>query len=57
MHAAPKAKILAALRSGEYEQTRGALAIVDGPNAGFCCLGVMCEEAIKDGVEVKTRVP
>lgn len=40
-----------ALRSGEYEQGRGALAT--GRFAGgwsYCCLGVLCEIAVADGV-------
>jgi hypothetical protein len=37
---------LAALRSGEYTQGRGQLRIDDT----FCCLGVLCEVAIKQGV-------
>lgn len=35
-----------ALRSGEYEQCYDALS--DGK--GFCCLGVLCELAVKQGV-------
>lgn len=34
-----KAKWLAALRSGEYKQTRDVLRDDDG----FCCLGVLCD--------------
>jgi hypothetical protein len=34
-----------ALRSGEYEQTTGVLK----DKAGYCCLGVLCELAAKDG--------
>lgn len=34
-----------ALRSGEYEQTQGELK----DNYGFCCLGVLCDLAAKDG--------
>lgn len=34
-----KAKWVAALRSGKYEQTHGALR--DG-DKGFCCMGVLC---------------
>ena len=36
-----KAKWIAALRSGEYPQTRQALR----DDQGFCCLGVLCEVA------------
>lgn len=34
-----------ALRSGDYKQTRGTLK----DNKGFCCLGVLCDLAAKDG--------
>ena len=37
---AVKRKWLAALRSGEYKQTTGAL--YDSTNDAFCCLGVLC---------------
>lgn len=33
-----KAKWVAALRSGEYQQATGALKVLDG----YCCLGVFC---------------
>jgi hypothetical protein len=36
-----------ALRSGDFEQGRGKLN--DGMG-GFCCLGVLCEIAVADGV-------
>jgi hypothetical protein len=36
---------VAALRSGKYEQARGNLREGDG----FCCLGVLCDLASKDG--------
>lgn len=35
-----------ALRSGEYSQDRNWLATSDG----YCCLGVLCEIAVQDGV-------
>lgn len=37
---AVKRKWLAALRSGKYKQTTGAL--YDSANDAFCCLGVLC---------------
>jgi hypothetical protein len=40
---------VAALRSGKYDQTTGALR--DG--VGYCCLGVLCEVAIEAGVPVQ----
>lgn len=38
-----KAAWVSALRSGEYEQGTGALRVGDK----FCCLGVLCDIAIK----------
>lgn len=35
-----------ALRSGDYSQTKNLLADSDG----YCCLGVLCEIAVQDGV-------
>jgi hypothetical protein len=35
-----------ALRSGEYKQTIGRLR----DKSGFCCLGVLCDLAVKNGV-------
>lgn len=37
-----------ALRSGEYEQGQGALFYENT----YCCLGVLCDLAIKNGVDV-----
>jgi hypothetical protein len=44
-----------ALRSGEYVQGRGQLGYpvknIDGTESGqFCCLGVLCEIAVKAGI-------
>lgn len=44
-----KVRWVEALRSGQYEQTEGLLA----NDNGFCCLGVLCEIAVQDGVVVK----
>jgi hypothetical protein len=38
-----------ALRSGEYQQGQNYLS----NNGKYCCLGVLCEVAIKQGVELK----
>ena len=38
-----------ALRSGKYPQTTGRLH----DNKGFCCLGVLCDVAIKNGLPVQ----
>ena len=37
-----------ALRSGEYQQGKTLLRVEDN----FCCLGVACEVAIKNGVNI-----
>lgn len=42
-----KKRWVAALRSGEYEQGKGRLVTEDGK---FCCLGVLCDLAVGDGV-------
>lgn len=41
-----KEKWIAALESGDYPQTMGKLQ----DDIGFCCLGVLCDLAVKDGV-------
>lgn len=46
MKAEIKAAWIAALRSGEYEQVASALRVKDR----FCCLGVLCDLASKQGV-------
>jgi hypothetical protein len=40
-----KTKWVAALRSGDYKQTKGALRRPPGADypEGYCCLGVLCE--------------
>lgn len=55
MNADVKAKWLAALRSGEYEQAQGYLGrTVTNENGeqvmGYCCLGVLCQVAVAEGV-------
>jgi hypothetical protein len=47
MNEAIKERWLAALRSGKYKQGRGKLKTVDDE---YCCLGVLCELAVEDGV-------
>lgn len=44
-----KEKWIDTLLSGKYEQGREELQTADGK---FCCLGVLCEMAIADGVVV-----
>ena len=46
-------KWAAALRSGEYEQTQTVLA--NKERTKHCCLGVLCEVAIKEGVDVEVH--
>jgi len=50
---------IAALESGEYAQTTGSLQrVVEATEnykkipPGFCCLGVLCEVAIKHGLKI-----
>lgn len=45
-------KWVEALRSGKFQQAKNRLATKDG----FCCLGVACEVAIENGVEIKKIV-
>jgi hypothetical protein len=39
-----------ALRSGKYKQTTHRLAIERNGEVSYCCLGVLCELAVEDGV-------
>lgn len=45
-------KWLAALRSGDFTQSRGDLETLDshGNTVGYCCLGVACVVAMNEGV-------
>ena len=46
-----KQQWVAALRSGEYKQGKNALRRqYEGEDAEFCCLGVLCDLAVKAGV-------
>ena len=45
-------KWVAALRSGDYKQQKGSLA--DLHRDSHCCLGVLCELAILNGVDLDT---
>ena len=40
---------ISALRSGEYSQNQNSLR----QGNSFCCLGVLCDVAIKNGVDLK----
>lgn len=48
MDAQIKAQWVAALRSGEYQQGKHVLHNVDENT--FCCLGVLCDLAVKAGI-------
>lgn len=45
-----KSRWVSKLTSGEYSQTTGTLNAGDG----YCCLGVLCEIAVEDGIVIKT---
>lgn len=49
-----KAKWLDALRSGEYRQGQNVLkkSFSDNDKPQHCCLGVLCEIAIKEGLNI-----
>ena len=49
-----KARWVEALRSGRYEQGQSALN-TGGANGQFCCLGVLCELAVEDGVVTRNQ--
>lgn len=55
MNPAIKAQWVAALRSGEYVQGTGKLRKRTGYNETdqFCCLGVLCDLAVKAGVPIE----
>lgn len=48
-----KAQWIAALRSGEFHQGTGLLHKVMDGNHLFCCLGILCEVAEKNNVDVR----
>lgn len=53
-----KAKWVAALRSGEYEQGRGSLRKKDAKGVDrFCCLGVLCDLYSKEKSNATKWVP
>lgn len=59
MNKAVGRKWVKALRSGEYEQTTGRLSRTNQhtDSASFCCLGVLCELALEEGVITKSLDP
>jgi hypothetical protein len=59
MNPAIKARWVAALRSGDYVQGRELLHALGGPDGTeprFCCLGVLCDLAYRDGVVAREVV-
>jgi hypothetical protein len=44
MNTEVKARWVAALRSGRYQQGRSALCTITPEGKKYCCLGVLCEE-------------
>jgi len=46
-----KDRWVAALKSGTYQQGRGYLKQSDGYNSAFCCLGVLCDLYLQDGLD------
>lgn len=44
-----KSQWVEALRSGEYAQAQTRLVTSDG----YCCLGVLCDLAVKSGLDIK----
>lgn len=44
-----------ALLSGRYRQTKGRLTLVKGSQKSHCCLGVLCELAVKAGAILPAR--
>ena len=50
MNAAVKEKWLAALESGDYPQGKFALKEAQNGVVSYCCLGVLCEVAVAEGV-------
>lgn len=52
-----KKKWIEALRSGKYKQGRAALKEVRGKTAKYCCLGVLCDLAARDGLIRRASKP
>jgi hypothetical protein len=51
-----KARWVAWLRANADKQTQGRLCRVTGVDAGYCCLGGLCEIAVEDGIISKEIV-
>lgn len=50
MDAAIKAELVSRLRSGKYIQGKEKLAVKEGDDTLYCCLGVLCEIAVERGI-------
>src|SRR5258708_26817944 len=46
------------LESGEYPQGKGALAVTSSEDGSktYCCMGVACETALKNGLDVRVTI-
>jgi hypothetical protein len=44
-----------ALRSGDYDQGLGQLHTMQNDIHAYCCLGVLCDLAIKSGIELEVK--
>jgi hypothetical protein len=47
--------LVEALRSGQYKQGKQRLHRVSGGQHTWCCLGVACDVAIRNGLQVEVR--
>lgn len=47
---------IAALRSGQWKQTTGKLCHTYEGDRSYCCLGVACEVAIADGLNIHVNI-
>jgi hypothetical protein len=59
MNPEKKALWVAALRSGDFRQAQRKLAVKSNPETlmAHCCLGVLCELAVAEGVTEARNVP
>lgn len=45
-----------ALKSGQYNQTTSRLGVIQDGEASYCCLGIACEVAIANGLDIDRNV-